>query len=110
PLIAPGIAAGAFLAFIASLDDVPVSMFLSSAQLILQPIRMSGMIEATVDARCGRIRLPDCIHLCRAIHDGTGDRHDPTSWSDLQGSVTQQPSARGAGAMVALLTVEPASS
>ncbi len=55
PLIAPGIAAGAFLAFIASLDNVPVSMFLSSAELSLLPIRMWGMIEATLDVRVAAV-------------------------------------------------------
>lgn len=51
PLIAPGIAAGAFLAFIASLDNVPVSLFLSTARTDMLPIRMWGMMESTLDVR-----------------------------------------------------------
>jgi putative spermidine/putrescine transport system permease protein len=38
PLIAPGIAAGAFLSF-ASIDSVPVSLFLSNAHTDMLPIR-----------------------------------------------------------------------
>ncbi len=55
PLIAPGIAAGAFLAFIASLDNVPVSLFLSNARTDMLPIRMWGMIESTLDVRVAAI-------------------------------------------------------
>src|SRR4029450_6944772 len=51
PLIAPGIAAGAFLAFMASIDNVPVSLFLSNARTDTLPIRMWGMMESTLDAR-----------------------------------------------------------
>ena len=51
PLIAPGIAAGAFLAFIASIDNVPVSLFLSNARTDMLPIRMWGMMELTLDVR-----------------------------------------------------------
>ena len=46
PLIFPGIAAGAFLAFMASIDNVPVSLFLSNARTDTLPIRMWGMMEA----------------------------------------------------------------
>jgi putative spermidine/putrescine transport system permease protein len=51
PLIAPGIAAGAFLSFIASIDNVPVSLFLSNARTDMLPIRIWGMMEATLDVR-----------------------------------------------------------
>ena len=51
PLIAPGIAAGAFLSFIASIDNVPVSLFLSNARTDMLPIRMWGMMELTLDVR-----------------------------------------------------------
>jgi putative spermidine/putrescine transport system permease protein len=51
PLIAPGVAAGAFLSFIASIDNVPVSLFLSNARTDMLPIRMWGMMEATLDVR-----------------------------------------------------------
>ena len=55
PIIAPGIVAGAFLAFIASLDNVPVSLFLSNARTDMLPIRMWGMIESTLDVRVAAI-------------------------------------------------------
>lgn len=55
PLILPGIAAGAFLAFVASLDNVPVSLFLSNARTDMLPIRMWGMIESTLDVRVAAI-------------------------------------------------------
>ena len=55
PLIAPGVAAGAFLAFVASLDNVPVSLFLSNARTDMLPIRMWGMIESTLDVRVAAI-------------------------------------------------------
>jgi putative spermidine/putrescine transport system permease protein len=55
PLIAPGIAAGAFLAFMASVDNVPVSLFLSSARTDMLPIRMWGMMESTLDVRVAAI-------------------------------------------------------
>jgi putative spermidine/putrescine transport system permease protein len=51
PLIAPGVAAGAFLSFIASIDNVRVSLFLSNARTDMLPIRMWGMMEATLDVR-----------------------------------------------------------
>ena len=51
PLIAPGVAAGAFLSFIASIDNVPVSLFLSNARTDMLPIRMWGMMEVTLDVR-----------------------------------------------------------
>ncbi len=55
PLIFPGIAAGAFLAFMASVDNVPVSLFLSTARTDMLPIRMWGMMEATLDVRIAAI-------------------------------------------------------
>jgi putative spermidine/putrescine transport system permease protein len=51
PLIAPGIAAGAFLSFMASVDNVPVSLFLSNARTDMLPMRMWGMMESTLDVR-----------------------------------------------------------
>jgi len=51
PLIMPGVAAGAFLAFISSLDNVPVSLFLGSAANDMLPIRMWGMMESSLDVR-----------------------------------------------------------
>jgi putative spermidine/putrescine transport system permease protein len=55
PIITPGIAAGAFLAFIASVDNVPVSLFLSNARTSMLPIRMWGMMESTLDVRVAAI-------------------------------------------------------
>jgi putative spermidine/putrescine transport system permease protein len=51
PLIRAGVLAGAFLAFVASLDNVPVSLFLGSARTDMLPIRMWGMMESTLDVR-----------------------------------------------------------
>ncbi len=55
PLIAPGIFAGAFLAFMASVDNVPVSLFLSTARTDMLPIRMWGMMESTLDPRIAAV-------------------------------------------------------
>lgn len=55
PLIAPGIAAGAFLAFISSMDNVPVSLFLSNARTDMLPIRLWGMMESTLDVRIAAV-------------------------------------------------------
>jgi putative spermidine/putrescine transport system permease protein len=55
PLIAPGIAAGAFLAFMASIDNVPVSLFLSNARTDTLPILMWGMMESTLDVRVAAV-------------------------------------------------------
>ncbi len=51
PIIAPGIAAGSFLAFVSSMDNVPVSLFLSTARTNMLPVRMWGMMETTLDVR-----------------------------------------------------------
>ena len=51
PLVAPGIAAGAFLAFMASFDNVAISLFLSDARSEVLPIRMWHIIEANLDVR-----------------------------------------------------------
>jgi putative spermidine/putrescine transport system permease protein len=45
------LAAGAFLSFIASIDNVPVSLFLSNARTDMLPIRLWGMMESTLDVR-----------------------------------------------------------
>lgn len=55
PLIVPAIAAGCFLAFISSMDNVPVSLFLSNARTGMLPIRMWGMMESTLDVRIAAI-------------------------------------------------------
>lgn len=55
PIIFPGIAAGAFLAFVASLDNVPVSLFLSGPRSDMLPIRMWGLMESTLDPRIAAV-------------------------------------------------------
>jgi putative spermidine/putrescine transport system permease protein len=55
PIIAPGVVAGAFLAFVNSLDNVPVSLFLTNARTDMLPIRMWGMMESTLDVRVAAI-------------------------------------------------------
>jgi putative spermidine/putrescine transport system permease protein len=55
PVIAPGIGAGAFLAFVASLDNVPVSLFLAGPRSDMLPIRMWGMMESTLDVRVAAV-------------------------------------------------------
>jgi hypothetical protein len=44
-----------FLAFMASVDQVPVSLFLSSARTDMLPIRMWGMMESTLDVRVAAV-------------------------------------------------------
>jgi putative spermidine/putrescine transport system permease protein len=51
PMIAPGIAAGAFIAFMSSFDNVAISLFLSDARSEVLPIRLWHIIEANLDVR-----------------------------------------------------------
>ncbi len=57
PLIAPGIMAGAFIAFMSSFDNVPVSLFLRDARTDMLPIRMwqdlEGKLDVTIAAVSG---------------------------------------------------------
>jgi putative spermidine/putrescine transport system permease protein len=55
PVIFPGIAAGSFLAFIASMDNVPVSLFLQGPRSDMLPIRLWGMMESTLDVRVAAV-------------------------------------------------------
>ena len=55
PLIAPGIAAGAFIAFMASFDNVAVSLFLSDARSEVLPIRLWNLIESNLDVRAAAV-------------------------------------------------------
>lgn len=73
PLIAPGIAAGAFLAFMASIDNVPVSLFLSNARTDTLPIRMWGMMESTLDVRVAAVSgvLITCAFLLMLLMEWT---------------------------------------
>ena len=49
PLIAPGIAIGAFIAFMSSFDNVPVSLFLRDARTDMLPIRIWHDLEGKLD-------------------------------------------------------------
>ncbi len=49
PAIAPGVAAGAFVCFMASFDNVPVSLFLRDAATDMLPIRMWQDLEGRLD-------------------------------------------------------------
>ena len=57
PLIRPGIMAGAFIAFMSSFDNVPVSLFLRDANSDMLPIRMwqdlEGKLDVTIAAVSG---------------------------------------------------------
>ena len=55
PLIAPGVGAGGFLAFVASFDNVPISLFLADARSQMLPIRLWQMIQASLDPRVASI-------------------------------------------------------
>lgn len=59
PLIWPGVATGAFLAFMSSFDNVPVSLFLRDARTDMLPIRMwqdlEGRLDVTIAAVSGII-------------------------------------------------------
>ena len=55
PAIRPGIFAGAFIAFMASLDNVSVSLFLAGPETDVLPIRMWGMLESQLDVRTAAV-------------------------------------------------------
>ncbi|SDH54351.1 ABC transporter permease [Variovorax sp. OV700] len=55
PLIAPGIAAGAFIGFMYSFDNVTVSLFLSDARSEVLPLRMWHIIEGSLDVRAAAV-------------------------------------------------------
>jgi len=61
PLIRPGVMAGAFIAFMSSFDNVPVSLFLRDARTDMLPIRMwqdlEGRLDVTIAALSGVIIL-----------------------------------------------------
>ena len=67
PLIAPGVASGAFIAFMASFDNVPVSLFLQDARTQVLPIHLWDIIQNQLDSRaasaCGVIILVTIILL-----------------------------------------------
>ena len=55
PLIARGIAAGAFIGFMYSFDNVAISLFLSDARSEVLPIRMWHIIESNLDVRAAAV-------------------------------------------------------
>ena len=55
PLIAPGLGARAFLAFMASFDNVPVSLFLADERSEMLPIHLWQQIETNLDVRTAAI-------------------------------------------------------
>lgn len=55
PLILPGVAAGAFIAFMYSFDNVAISLFLSDARSEALPIRMWHIIESNLDVRAAAV-------------------------------------------------------
>jgi len=55
PLIGSGILAGAFLAFMSSFDNIPVSLFLRNASTEMLPIRMWQDLESLLDVRIAAV-------------------------------------------------------
>jgi putative spermidine/putrescine transport system permease protein len=55
PLIGKGIAAGAFIAFMSSFDNVPVSLFLADARTEVLPIHMWQIIDNDLDVRTAAV-------------------------------------------------------
>jgi putative spermidine/putrescine transport system permease protein len=51
PLVAPGLTAGGFLAFMASFDNVPVSLFLADERTEVLPIHLWQQIDTNLDVR-----------------------------------------------------------
>ena len=55
PLIRRGIFAGCFVAFLASFDHVPVSLFVSDARTEVLPIKLWQILEASLDVRVAAV-------------------------------------------------------
>jgi putative spermidine/putrescine transport system permease protein len=55
PLIGRGIGAGAFLAFMASFDNIPVSLFLADERTEMLPIHLWQQIETNLDVRTAAV-------------------------------------------------------
>ena len=55
PLIGRGVGAGAFLAFMASFDNVPVSLFLADERTEVLPIHLWQQIETNLDVRTAAV-------------------------------------------------------
>lgn len=65
PLISRGVASGAFIAFMSSFDNVPVSLFLQDARTQVLPIYLWDIIQNQLDSRaasaCGVITIATVI-------------------------------------------------
>ena len=55
PLIGPGVGSGAFLAFMASFDNVPVSLFLADERNEMLPIHLWQQIDTNLDVRTAAV-------------------------------------------------------
>src|SRR3984893_3372619 len=55
PLIGRGVGAGSFLAFMASFDNVPVSLFLADERTEVLPIHLWQQIETNLDVRTAAV-------------------------------------------------------
>ena len=55
PMIGRGIGAGAFIAFMASFDNIPVSLFLSDARTEVLPIHLWQIIDTHLDVRAASV-------------------------------------------------------
>jgi putative spermidine/putrescine transport system permease protein len=64
PLASPAIAAGSFIAFMFSFDNVPISLFLSDARSEVLPIRLWNLIESLLDVRAAAVSGALIITTC----------------------------------------------
>jgi putative spermidine/putrescine transport system permease protein len=55
PIVRSGVLAGAFLAFMASFDNIPVSLFLADARTDMLPIRLWQALESNLDVRTAAV-------------------------------------------------------
>jgi putative spermidine/putrescine transport system permease protein len=55
PLIRRGIVAGAFVAFLSSFDNVPISLFLADARTEVLPIKLWAILEGSLDVRVAAV-------------------------------------------------------
>jgi len=55
PLIMRGVAAGCFVAFLSSFDNIPVSLFLADARTEVLPIKLWSILEAGLDVRVAAV-------------------------------------------------------
>lgn len=75
PAIRPGIFAGAFIAFMSSFDNIPVSIFLRDARTDLLPIRMWQDLEGKLDvtiAAASSVLILLTLALMIAMERATG--------------------------------------